>query len=108
MQTEKPLFIVTVQAAEDLTRCRLVNFAGELPTAGQRVLGVATMNFDSGEQASVAVRGEMLVEAAAAIAMGVEVESDAAGCAVTKTTGVAFGVTRDAATAAGDIIRVLM
>ena len=75
--------------------------------AAERALGVPTTDFSAGEQASVATHGEILVEAGAAIAAGAEVESDASGRAVTKTTGVAFGVARDAAAAAGDIIRVL-
>jgi hypothetical protein len=40
--------------------------------------------------------------------VGAQVESDASARAVTLTTGVAFGVARDAALAAGDIIRVLV
>ena len=107
MKTEKILLAVTIAAAAALTRFRFVDFTGNVASAGERPLGVATTDFDAGEQASVATHGEILVEAGAAIAAGVEVESDASGRAVTKTTGVAFGVARDAAAAAGDIIRVL-
>ncbi len=107
MKTEKILLAVTIAAATALTRFRFVDFTGNVASAGERPLGVATTDFDTGEQASVATHGEILVEAGAAIAVGAEVESDASGRAVTKTTGVAFGVARDAAAAAGDIIRVL-
>ena len=107
MKTEKILLAVTIAAAAALTRFRFVDFTGNVASAGERALGVATTDFDTGEQASVATHGEILVEAGAAIAVGAEVESDASGRAVTKTTGVAFGVARDAAAAAGDIIRVL-
>lgn len=107
MKTEKILLAVTIAAAAALTRFRFVDFTGNVASAGERPLGVATTDFDTGEQASVATHGEILVEAGAAIAAGAEVESDASGRAVTKTTGVAFGVARDAAAAAGDIIRVL-
>ena len=107
MKTEKILLAVTIPAAAALTRFRFVDFTGNVASAGERPLGVATTDFDTGEQASVATHGEILVEAGAAIAVGAEVESDASGRAVTKTTGVAFGVARDAAAAAGDIIRVL-
>jgi hypothetical protein len=107
MKTEKILLAVTIAAAAALTRFRFVDFTGNVASAGERPLGVATTDFDIGEQASVATHGEILVEAGAAIAVGAEVESDASGRAVTKTTGVAFGVARDAAAAAGDIIRVL-
>ena len=107
MKTEKILLAVTIAAAAALTRFRFVDFTGNVASAGERVLGVPTTDFSAGEQASVATHGEILVEAGAAIAAGAEVESDASGRAVTKTTGVAFGVARDAAAAAGDIIRVL-
>ena len=107
MTTEKILLAVTIAAAAALTRFRFVDFTGNVASAGERPLGVATTDFDTGEQASVATHGEILVEAGAAVAVGAEVESNASGRAVTKTTGVAFGVARDAAAAAGDIIRVL-
>ena len=107
MKTEKILLAVTIAAAAALTRFRFVDFTGNVASAGERALGVPSTDFDAGEQASVATHGEILVEAGAAIAAGAEVESDASGRAVTKTTGVAFGVARDAAAAAGDIIRVL-
>ena len=107
MKTEKILLAVTIAAAAALTRFRFVDFTGNVASAGERPLGVATTDFDTGEQASVATHGEILVEAGAAVAVGAEVESDASGRAVTKTTGVAFGVARDAAAAVGDIIRVL-
>lgn len=107
MKTEKILLAVTIAAAVALSRFRFADYSGNVASAGERPLGVATTDFDTGEQASVATHGEILVEAGAAIAVGAEVESDASGRAVTKTTGVAFGVARDAAAAAGDIIRVL-
>lgn len=107
MQTEKILMTTSVAATTALTRLRLVNFAGGTCGAGARALGTANANYDIGEQAGVNTHGELLVEAGAAIAAGAEVESDASGRAVTKSTGVAFGAARDAATAAGDIIRVL-
>lgn len=107
MQSEKILLATTVLAVAALSRMRLVNFAGGTCGAGARPLGVANAAYDIGEQAGVNTHGELLVEAGAAIAVGAEVESDASGRAVTKTTGVAFGAARDAAAAAGDIIRVL-
>lgn len=107
MQTEKVLMATTVAATTALVRLRLVNYAGGTCGAGARALGPANANYDIGEHAGVSTHGELLVEAGAAIAAGAEVESDASGRAVTKSTGVAFGAARDAASAAGDIIRVL-
>lgn len=107
MKTEKILLAVTIAAATDLARFRFADFSGNVAGAGERVLGVPTTDFSAGEQASVATHGEILVEAGAAIAAGAEVESDASGRAITKTTGIAAGVSRDAAAAAGDIIRII-
>lgn len=108
MKTEIVLMAVTIAAAAALSRFRLVDYTGNPASAGERALGVAVTNFSAGEQAGVATRGELLVEAGAAIAVGAQVESDASARAVTLSTGVPFGVARDAALAAGDIIRVLV
>jgi len=107
MKTEKILLAVTIAAAVDLSRFRFADYSGNVASAGERALGVPTTDFSAGEQASIATHGEILVEAGAAIAAGAEVESDANGRAVTKTTGIGSGVARDAASAAGEIIRVL-
>lgn len=55
----------------------------------------------------MATHGEMLVEAGGAVAVGAQVQSDATGRAITLAAGVAAGRARDAAAAAGDLIRVL-
>lgn len=107
MKTEKILLAVTIAAAAALTRQRFVDYTGNPASAGERALGVANTDYDVGEQAGVATHGEILVEAGAAVAVGAQVESDASGRAVTLDSGVAFGVARDAASAAGDLIRVL-
>lgn len=107
MKTEKILMAVTIAAAAALTARRFVDFTGNPAAAGERAMGVANMSYDSGEQAGVNTHGELLVEAGAAVAVGAQVESDSVGRAITLDTGVAFGTARDAAAAAGDIIRVL-
>lgn len=107
MQTEKILLAVTIPAAAALTRFRFANYAGHVAGAGERTLGVLTADFDVGEQASVATHGEILVEAGAALAAGAGVESDATGRAIPLNAGISAGVARDAAAAAGEIIRIL-
>ncbi len=59
MKTEKILLAVTIAAAAALTRFRFVDFTGNVAGAGERPLGVATTDFDTGEQASVATHGEI-------------------------------------------------
>lgn len=107
MQTEKILMTTTVLAASALARYRFANFAGATANATDAALGVPVTAFDIGEQAGVATHGEILVEAGAAVAVGAQVQSDATGRAITLAAGVAAGRARDAATAAGDLIRVL-
>lgn len=107
MKTEKILLVTTIAAAAALSRFRFVDFTGNQASLGERALGVPVTGFDAGEQAGVATHGEILVEAGAAVAVGAQVQSDATGRAITIDTGVAFGTARDAAAAAGDIIRVL-
>lgn len=107
MQTEKILLTVTVLASAALTVKRFVNFAGGQAIATDVAMGVSNANYDLGEQAGVDTHGEILVEAGAAVAVGAQVQPDASGRAITLATGTAFGRARDAATAAGDFIRVI-
>lgn len=107
MQTEKILLTTSIAAAVTLPDLRFVNFAGGLPTAGQRTLGITNANYSAGEQAGVKTHGELLVETGGAITIGAEVETDTAGRAVARSTGVTAGVARDAASGAGEFIRVM-
>lgn len=107
MQTEKILLTATIQAAAALAALRFVNFAGGQAVATDVALGVANANYDAGQQAGVNTHGELLVEAGGAISVGAQVQPDASGRAITLAAGTAFGRARDAATAAGDFIRVL-
>ena len=107
MLTEKILMATTVLATSALARFRFANFAGATANATDAALGVPNANYDIGEQAGLATHGEILVEAGAAVAVGAQVQSDATGRAITLAAGVAAGRARDAAAAAGDIIRVL-
>lgn len=107
MQTEKILLTTSIAAAAELPALRFVNFAGGLPTAGQRTLGITNANYSEGEQAGVKTHGELLVETGGPVTVGAEVETDTSGRAVAKDTGVTAGVARDAAAGAGEFIRVM-
>ena len=92
---------VTVAADEQVD---LETSAGALPT------GVLLNNPDAaGKAAEVGVAGVLKVEAAAAIVAGADVACNAAGLAVTATTGNAIvGQCRVGAGAAGELCEVLM
>ena len=107
MQAEKILLATTILATAALSRYRCANFAGATAIATDAVLGVPNASYDIGEQAGISTHGEILVEAGAAIAAGAQVQPDAQGRVITLAAGKAWGNARDAATAAGDIIRVL-
>lgn len=107
MKTEQILMATSVRATGVLTKHRLVSFAGALAAAADPQVGVANNAYDVGEMAGVNTHGVLLVEAGAAVAVGAQVQSDSTGRAITLAAGVAFGRAMDAATAAGDIIRVL-
>ena len=107
MKTENILMATTVLAVVALTKQRFVNFDGGVAVAADPQVGIANANYSAGERAGVNTHGVLLVEAGAAITKGAQVQSDGTGRAITLAAGVAFGRAMDAATAAGDIIRVL-
>lgn len=106
MKTQQILLTTTILASAALSRSRLVGFNGGVCAAGAKALGPCEATASPGEQAPVSIAGVLLVEAGGPISVGAEVESDANGCAVTKTTGISNGWALDAAAAAGDVIRV--
>lgn len=107
MKTQQVILTTTVLAAAALSRFRFAGFDGNVCAAGSKALGVVEAGADAGEQAPVNTHGILLVEAGAAIAAGAEVESNAAGQAITKAAGVSNGFALDAAAAAGDVIRIV-
>lgn len=107
MKTHMPLLVMSITAASAMAQRRFVGLDGDLCGAGEKALGVTEYAVDSGDQASVNANGVILIEAAAAVAVGAEVESDAAGKAVTLSAGVSNGYALDAATADGDVIRIV-
>jgi hypothetical protein len=107
MQTEHIVLTISIAAAAALTQKRFVTTAGAVPAAGAWCPGVTNAGYDAGEQAGVDVQGVILVEAGAAIAADAEVQTDATGCAITKAAGASLGRALDAASAAGEWIRIL-
>lgn len=106
-QTEHIVLTVTEKATTALTQQCFVNFNGGQASDGEATLGIANTNYDLGEQAGINAQGSLLVVAGAVIAKGAQVQSDAQGRAITLAAGVAAGRARDAATAAGELIRIV-
>jgi len=88
---------------------RFVTPAGAQAGADANALGVARTGGISGDLVPVDVLGTSLVEAGAAVSAGDTVKADASGRAVTwATSGARIGIALGDASAAGDLIEVLL
>lgn len=90
---------------------RFMSIAGGVPAAGAACYGVSQTDGAIGQYVPVVTVGTAYVETGAAIAAGAEIECDAQGRAITRTTGkilarVAPG--QAAASAAGQKIEVIV
>ncbi|NNJ15457.1 DUF2190 family protein [Pseudomonas putida CSV86] len=107
MKTKQTVLTTSLLALVDLPRHRFAGLDGGLCAAGAKSLGAVAADTEEGNAAPVDVLGICLVSSGGAIAAGAEVESDATGRAVVHAEGVSNGTALDAATAAGDIIRIV-
>lgn len=105
--TFHPILNLSITAAVDLEHVyRFVGFDGRPAAEGAKALGTNNATFAKGEQASIDALGVILVEAGGAIALGAEVQCDGEGRAVTLASGKPNGWAMDAASDAGQIIRI--
>lgn len=106
---EIPNMRFSAEAGADVARRRFVKIntsgKGVQAAAGEVVVGVSMNDPKNGEVLEIA-DGILMVEAAAAIGAGVQVQSDADGKAILKDTGIAVGVTLTSATVAGELLTV--
>jgi len=107
MKTQQVALTTSVQASAALNRFQFVGFDGGVCGEGAKALGVAEVAAEVGEHASVNALGALLVVAGAPLSVGIDVQSNATGQAIPKTTGFSNGYTLDAAHAAGDVIRIV-
>jgi len=103
----KPLLIDSIKAQADLPKQRFVGFDGNLCAAGAKAFGICDVETEKDQFAPIAVNGILLVESGSAIAQGAKVTSDNQGRAIAITASEEVnGYALDAATAAGEIIRI--
>lgn len=104
-----PLLTLTFVLTSDVVACRFVTPGAAQAGADAVCVGVARSAGLSGERIPVDVKGTAIVEAGAAVAQGATVKSDASGQAITwATAGAKSGIALQAATAAGQMIEVLL
>lgn len=108
MKGQNVVLTMSVLAQAALTRQRFIGLDGNTCEVGAKALAVAEYNTDAGNMVPGNVLGVILIEAGAAISVGAEVQSDASGKAIAKDDdGIGNGFALDAATADGDIIRIV-
>ncbi len=112
--TQQVILTTTVTASAALTQQRFVGADNAPCQAGAVALGVAEVDAAAGDVTPVNVLGIVAVEAGAAIARGVNVQSDENACAVPQAAasgdtpaGISAGIALDEALAEGDVIRIL-
>lgn len=107
MKTEQVLLTTTIRLTADVIACRFVGYDGTQAKVGKAAIGIAAYDANNGEPAAVHCIGIAPIEAGAAIAVGDAVAADDQGRAVTADgSAVTLGYAIDAATAAGEFIRV--
>lgn len=103
---------LSIKASAALVANRFVTAGGAYPSKGASAIGVTQTEAADGDYVAVDVLGTAVVEAGAAVAANAYVESDASGKAITQVVttggGIAVGVALEAASAAGDLIEVLL
>lgn len=107
MSQKISLLALSVAASAALEAERFITAAGAYPSAGGNTFGVTQTSAADGDLVATDVLGTAVVEAAGTIAKYASVQSDAAGKAVTKSTGVAAGIALEAAVT-GSLIEVLL
>lgn len=103
------LLSLTLTASGAVTENRFVTPAGaQVSVAGANTLGASRSTVASGAKFTADVLGTAQVEAGAAVAANATVQADASGRAITYASGARAGIALEAATAAGQIIEVLL
>ena len=110
MKTEQPTLITSIVALADSTKNLIANVSGGLCNATDVPLGIINADTDASETMPVMVNGIALVHSGASITIGALVKADASSKIIATTTNnkLVVGKALDTATAADELIRVLL
>lgn len=104
-----PILTLSATLSGTVTARRFVTPAGAQAGADANTLGVARVGGVATDLVPVDVLGTAVVEAGAAVAANATVKSDSSGRAITwATSGAKVGLALSAASAAGDLIEILL
>ncbi|WP_157201380.1 capsid cement protein [Massilia sp. Root418] len=102
------LLTLSAVATAVLSANRAVTAAGAVPVAGGRCAGFTDFPAAIGERVSYGALGTVVAEAGAAFAVDAALELDATGRVITKASGVAVARALGAASAAGQLVEILV
>lgn len=108
MSQQHATLTLTLKATATIVALSFVNAPGVTAAAARNAVGVARTSGAAGDLVPVDVLGTATVTAGGVIANGDRVQVGAAGSAVTLAAGKPVGVALEPATAAGQIIEVLL
>lgn len=101
------VLMLSVIAAEAITKGQLVTLDGKVAVAAKDAHGVAGYDAAIGEILPVTVVGTAVVKAGAALTIGKRVQVGTTGQAVTHSTGVPVGIALETV-ASGDYVEILI
>lgn len=108
-QQSIPILSLTLALTGTVAAARFVKADGTQSVADANTFGVARTGGVAGDKITADVLGTATVEAGAAVAANATVKSDASGRAITwAASGAKVGMALEAATAAGQMIEVLL
>ena len=110
MLTEQPILITSITSKEPAgaLKNRFINFDGVYSSDGQKSLGVSNADTDQGEMLPVTCKGIALVLTGDAISLDSGMQTTDDGYAIVKAAGPLEGYAMDAATGAGQLIRIVL
>ncbi len=103
-----PLLTLSAVATVAIAAGRAVTQSGAIAPAAGRSLGVSRTSAAIGDRFPVDVDGTSIGEAGAAVALEAELEVDAQGRYITKASGKTVARALSAATAAGQMMEILL
>jgi len=104
-QGKYSLLTLTVIATANIPAQRFVRYDGAMCGVGDNAIGVSFALSSVGEPMAVDVEGAVPMIAAGAINVGDEVQSDANGSPIARTTGVRLGRAMQSAIA-GEVVQI--
>lgn len=110
MLTEQPILITSIKCNQPtgITKYRFVSFGGTWGSEGNKSLGVCNADTSQNEEMPVTAKGIALVITGGGIPLGSAVQAFDEGVAAVQDAGPTEGYALDAATGAGQLIRVLL